>query len=340
MRVLIVLFATALVAVGAGATAHARSAQPPLLLHYPKATAVPTGSRYLKATVSSWRSDASALSSSPSTMYVGNAVGLQRIDPAKNAFETPFVPLDNAANTAYANGLVWAGDYDSDVVRAIDETTGAVKKTVQLPVGSGPVGVVAADGAIWVAEHHGGVVARIDEATGKVVAQVKAGFAGPSGPEGLAYGAGSLWVSVPNSAQVVRINPTTNRVVAIIRVPIMTPCGGIAVGTTSVWVTNCLDAPYVARISIKTNKVVRVIDMQALSVTPVAQGDTAWFLVGRDPDVPSRDHGYLVQLSNTDKVLRRYDLGPRFTAGGTAIAFGSVWATSWTTPWVARVPLP
>jgi len=37
--------------------------------------------------------------------------------------------------------------------------------------------------------------------------------------------------------------------------------------------------------------------------------------------------------------LRLYDLGSRFTPGGSTIAFGSLWASSFTTPWVARLPL-
>jgi hypothetical protein len=81
--------------------------------------------------------------------------------------------------------------------------------------------------------------------------------------------------------------------------------------------------------------------MHGRSIEPVAEGDTAWFLVGRDPDAASAryEHAYLVQLSSGDRVLHRYDLGSRFTPGGTAIAFGSLWASSFTTPWVARIPL-
>jgi streptogramin lyase len=336
-----ILFAT-VVAVVVGATAGASSAAKVLELRYPKATSVPKGSRYLKAPATTpWTGDITSLTASGHAMYVGTSTGMQQIDAGSNGFGSPLLGGIEAADLAYADGLIWASDYDANVVRAVDESTGKVSMTVQLPDGSSPEGIVAAAGAVWVAEHHTGSVARIDPSTGRVVAQIEAGFLGASGPQGLTYGAGSLWVSVPNSADVVRIDPATNSVIAKIRVPGMEPCGGIAVGTSAVWVTSCLDDMLVARISIATNEVVRVIDMHARSIEPVAQGDTAWFLVGRDPDNQSAkyQHAYLVQLSSSDRVLHRYDLGSRFTPGGTAIAFGSLWASSFTTPWVARIPL-
>jgi streptogramin lyase len=350
-------FATALVlsvlaAVLIGASAGAGTSGKVLELKYPKASPVPTGSQYIKSSATSWLGDVSDLSASASTMYVGTSTGIQRINPRSTSFEPPLIKGTEAADVVATDGTIWASDYDGDEVREVDEASGNVTAKVNLrpastPEGivaaAAPEGIVAADGAIWVAEHHGGAVARIDPATKKVVAIVNVGYTGSDGPQGLAYGAGSLWVSVPNIAQVVRIDPTTNKVTAKISTGLeMSPCGNIAVGTTSAWVTGCLDNTWVARISLATNKVVRQIDMHARSIQPVAQGDTAWFLVGRDPGDPSatRQHAYLVQLNSSDRVLHRYDLGSRFTPGGTAIAFGSLWASSFTTPWVARIPLP
>ena len=330
---------TALAAVAIGAVAAAGSSGKTLELRYPKATPVPNGARYIKAPVLNWIGDMSNLSASDSTLFVGTAAGIQRIDASSTSFLPGWLKNTEAADIAFADGLVWASDYDGDAVRAVDASTGAVRLTTHLPVGSAPEGVVAAAGSIWVAEHHGGVVARIDASTGKVIAKVTAGLPGSSGPQGLAFGAGSLWASVPNSAAVVRINPATNKVIAKIAINSMEPCGNLAIGTTSVWVTGCLDTTWVARISIATNKVMRLVDMHARSIEPVAQGDTAWFLVGRDPDAGTHEHSYLVQLSSRDEVLHRYDLGTKFTPGGTAIAFGSLWASSFTTPWVARIPL-
>jgi len=342
MRLSISILLATVVAAIVGATAGATSAAKILELRYPKATPVPKGSRYMKApATTSWIGDMSNLTASSHAMYVGTSTGAQRIDAGSNGFGTPLLGGIEAADVAYADGLIWASDYDGNVVRAVDESTGAVAKTVQLPAGSSPEGVVVAAGAVWVAEHHTGSVARIDPSTGQVVAQIEAGFQGASGPQAIAYGAGSLWVSVPNSSEVVRIDPATNMIVAKIRLSEMSPCGGIAVGTTAVWVTSCRDDTFVARISIAANKVERLIDMHARSIEPVAQGDTAWFLVGRDPgnQAAKYQHAYLVQLTNSDRVLHRYDLGSRFTPGGTAIAFGSLWASSFTTPWVARIPL-
>ena len=349
MRLATALVLSVLAAVLSGASAGARTSGNVLELTYPKASPVPAGSRFIKSSATSWNGDVSNLSASASTMYVGTATGIQRINPTSTSFEPPLVKGTPAADVVALDGAIWASDYDHDEVREVDEASGNVTAKVHLgsaPEGvvayAAPEGIVAADGAIWVAEHHGGAVARIDPTTKKVVATVNVTFPGSSGPQGLAYGAGSLWVSVPNSAQVVRIDPKTNKVVAKISTGLeMSPCGNIAVGTTSAWVTGCLDNTWVDRISLATNKVVRQIDMHARSIQPVAQGDTAWFLVGRDPGDPSatRQHAYLVQLNSSDRVLHRYDLGSRFTPGGTAIAFGSLWASSFTTPWVARIPL-
>ena len=340
MRLVMPLVAVMLAAVAVGSSADAGTTGKVLELQYPKASPAPKGSRYIKASVATWRGDVSNLSASATTMYVATAAGIQRIDPTSNTFETPLIDGTPAADVAAADGKVWASDYYGDAVRGVDEVTGNVVKEVLLDSSSSPEGIVAAGGALWVAEHHGGAVARIDPTTGKVVAKVAVGSEGSSGAQAVDYGAGSLWVSVPGSGQVVRIDPTTNKVVAKIAVPVqMSPCGGIAIGTTTAWVTGCLDDTWVARISLATNKVVRLIDMHARSIEPVAEGNTAWFLVGRDPDVASKEHGYLVQLSSTDRVLHRYDLGARFTPGGTAIAYGSLWASSFTTPWVARIPL-
>jgi len=332
------------VLIAAAATVAADATAPKILeLKYPKASAVPSGSRFIKAPAHTWIQDMSDLAASPTTMYVSTASGIQRIDPASNAFEQPLIPDSEAADVVYDQGRVWAADYDGDAVRAVDEATGAVVATVSLPAGSNPEGVVAAAGSIWVAEHHGGAIARIDPASGELVSSIVVGPTGSSGPQGLTYGAGSLWVSVPNLGQVVRIDPAPQKIVARVQTtPAMEPCGGIAVGGTAAWVTSCLDGTLVARISLATNKVARVIEMGARSIEPVAQGDTAWFLLGRDPDnaATRKQHAYLVQLSSTDHVLHRYDLGARFTPGGTAIGFGSLWASSFTTPWVARIPLP
>ena len=340
MRVIVATIAAVVVMAGLVGGAYGTSTTPPLNLKYSKASALPSGSRFLKVPGGSW--DGGGLSASATTMDVGTAAGIQQVDAKSNTFKPRLLSGKEADGIAYYQGRIWASDYDGNVVRAVDEAKGTVVATVSLPQFASPEDVVAAAGSIWVAEHHLGAVAQINPVSGKIVASVTVASIGSDGPQGLSYGAGSLWVSAPNVGQVVRIDPTNRHILARIRIPApMSPCSTIAVGTTSAWVTDCLDDTLVARISLATNKVARVIDMHGRSIEPVAQGDTAWFLIGRDPDNQSmkQQHAYLVQLSSTDRVLRRYDLGPRFTPGGAAIAFGSLWASSFTTPWVARIPL-
>ena len=342
MRTLLVLL-VALVASGGIAAASPGSSIKLTEVRYPKATAVPAGSRMLKAGVLFWSNDVTSLSASDSTLYIGTSTSVQQVNAASTTFGAQLLRGAEAADIVSYEGDLWAADYDAAVVREIDEATGQVVATVQLGVDGTPESLAVADGSIWVAEHHRGVVARIDPATATVTASVSVEPPQSGGPQGLAYGAGSLWLTLGNIGQVVRIDPTTDQIVARIHAPSqMQVCGGIAVGVTSVWVTSCLEETIVIRISTATNKVVSLLDLHQKSVQPATQGDTAWFVVGRDPGDPNAgsQHAYLVQLSNRDRVLRRYDLGSHFTAGDATVAFGSLWASSWGTPWLARVPLP
>src|SRR5215471_225266 len=87
MRVIVATIATVVATAGLVGGAYGTSTTTPLNLKYPKASALPSGSRFLKAPVASWIQDMSDLSASATTMYVGTAAGIQRVNAASNAFK-------------------------------------------------------------------------------------------------------------------------------------------------------------------------------------------------------------------------------------------------------------
>ena len=306
-------------------------------LPMPVASPLPPAASTLAFSAPTWAPSVSDISPTADALWVSS--GIFRIDPATNAVTGPMTALPSADMTAGA-GSIWASDYDGNAVRRFDTATGKLVALVHLPLplGSSPEGLVDAGGAIWVATHHGGALMRIDPQTNKVSVAVVLTMPGPSGPQGVAAGLGSVWVDVPNVNSVFRVDPATNSISAIIRLPSqMSPCGGIAVGETAVWVTNCLDGTLVARIDPATNKVVSVLDVGGLVVQPAADGNSVWFVAGGDPD-QSPVPGYLIHLRADDTVVSRTAVSNGFISGGTAVAFGSIWISDFAHPRVVRIP--
>jgi len=305
----------------------------------PTATALPDGARtFSMPAASAWTPDITDLAVAPDALWVSS--GPFRIDPQTNAVTGPFTSFDSQ-DIGVGEGSVWVSNYNEDTVRRLDAATGKETGAVKLPAGSSPEGIIDAAGAIWVATHHGGTVVRIDPATNRIAATVVLVPPGSSGPQGIAAGLGSVWVDVPNANAVFRLDPSTNKVAAVIALPLgISPCGGIAVGQTAVWVTGCLDTTTVARIDPSTNKVSSVLDIGGLVIQPAPDGDTVWFVTGGDPDESPNTVGYLVQLRADDTVVRRIRLGQGFISGGVAVAFGSMWVSDFAHPRVIRIPSP
>jgi streptogramin lyase len=269
---------------------------------------------------------------------VWTAGGPFRIDAATGAVTGPF-SSGESNDIGAGEGSLWASDFDNDLVRRFDPGTGKLQATIELPRGSSPEGITDSGGAIWVATHHGGTLARIDPATNTVTANVKVTYAGRSGPQETAYGFGSVWVDVPNIGSVVRVDPQTNSVQAKIAFPVaMSPCGGIAVTATAVWVTGCLDGTDIARIDPSTNKITRVFNVRGEMWQPAADGDTIWFVAGGDPDLAPAAAS-LIHLDGTGHVLARYELPKGFISGGAAIAAGSIWISDFIHPRVISFPV-
>ena len=180
--------------------------------------------------------------------------------------------------------------------------------------------------AVWVREHAG------DGRQAAIKANISVGPTGPSGPNWLARGLGSIWTSVPNTSSVVRINEVTNAVQATI--PISgrtTPCGGLAVGSTAVWVVTC-EGSYVAQIDPATNTQVGEVDLGSIGYNPVLIGDRSWVA----PEGPR-----IVRLDPVSHDLDRAVVpGTGLARGGDVlVAAGSLWVMDWAANRVLRLPL-
>lgn len=259
---------------------------------------------------------------------------LLRIDPTTNTIGAS-VTLSPA--TAFYQGLavnkagLWITDWDSSLVERFDPTT--LKLVKSIAVGPNPKGVLASDSAVWVANTRGGSVARIDPATNTVVATISVGPTGPSGPNWLAEGLGSVWVGVPNASSVVRINGATNTVVAKIDNLGTSPCGGLAVGPTAIWITSCDVTNLLGRIDPRTNAALTNVDLGGHAYTLALVSGFPW---------TAPEGGLVVRINPaTNAIDRVVEPGSRYGSGGgdVVVASGSLWVVDGTNNQVIRLPL-
>jgi YVTN family beta-propeller protein len=145
---------------------------------------------------------------------------------------TGFVP----SSVATDGTTIWATDFDSGVVHAIDVASGDVVD--ELEVGTAPLGIAYANGNLWVAnsdafDHS---IMRLDPKTGEVLARIET-ESGIS-PTGVAAGEDAIWVGVGGTGQVLRIDPATNTIEASITDKPKVSSGGtvdVLVAEGSVW---------------------------------------------------------------------------------------------------------
>ena len=294
-------------------------------MHLPRAVALPiTATRINIPFLSGAPAGALRLGVTRDGVWVSN--GVFRVDPTDNTASHAY-QAGSSVDLATGDGSVWASDYNAGVVRRYD-TAGRLIATIQLPNGSNPEGIAVTSSSVWVASHHAGTVIRIDPRTNRVVTSVALSKPGAGGPQGVGAGFGSIWVTNGTTNEVLRVDPSTNSIIARIQFLDMVPCGGFAFGRTAVWITECLDGTHIARIDPRTNTVAAVLNTGGRMNQPASDGDTVWVVAGGDPDNSPHAPGYLIQLRSNDTVARRIALGPGFISGGAAIAFGSVWLSS------------
>ena len=129
----------------------------------------------------------------------------------------------------FSDGTVWITGIESNVVTAVDASSGKVLASV--PVGSKPRFLTAGAGSIWTLNQGDGTVSRVDEKS-KQVTTIQVGIPGTGGD--IDYRADSVWLSVFD-VPLTRVDASTNRVV---KQWIGKGGDSLRVGFDSLWITD------------------------------------------------------------------------------------------------------
>ena len=213
--------------------------------------------------------------SAAGSIWVGNDLGVARVDPATNLVEAT-VPIGGVGDVAYGDGSVWVESYSADAVGQVDLATNTVPHTIHV---DGPSGIAIGEGAVWVASPVQGTITRIDPSNAATVATIEiatpapglAGLAVP-GAGSIAIGGGAVWATVQNAGKVVRIDPATNQIVATLNAG---SYPSVAFADGSLWVGRD-DDQTLRRIDPATNRVVATIKLHATPFEISATQDGLW----------------------------------------------------------------
>jgi streptogramin lyase len=126
---------------------------------------------------------------------------LVRVDPTTRHVLGQPIRIDDGRviGLAFGDDMLWATAFENGALLRIDPSSGRVDR---VPVGKGPVGVVASNGVVWVAVRDGNVVARVDPKTLELAKPIAAG----ANPTWIAASSGSIWVSNQPDGTVSRID--------------------------------------------------------------------------------------------------------------------------------------
>jgi glutamine cyclotransferase len=308
----------------------------PVVSASPSASAVPFPSPILvEPTVVIPITGPVSLATDGTSVWSYTAAGdVVRIDPLTNkivATARPAPETNDLQSLAGNESGLWVTDWTASKLFRLDPQT--LRAVTSIGTAGQSKGVLITRDAVWVANTRGGSVERIDPKTTTVISRIPLGPIGPSGPNWLAEGLGSLWVGVPNNSTVFRIDQATNRVQAAITVdPPASPCGGLAVGSTAVWVSSCDGSSFVAQIDPVTNVVVATIDLRGKGYTFAMIGDRPWVASTNDQIVRLDPISHAV-----DRVVTP---GPGFSGGGdVVVAAGSLWIVDFSANRILRLPL-
>ena len=195
--------------------------------------------------------------------------------------------------------------------------------TARIPVGAGPIDVLAAEGAVWVAKATQGTVSRIDPATNTVTQTTPVG----RNPVRLAAGLGSIWVADQTGQTVSRLEARTGLLHRTIPVTGQLSPEDLAVGAGMLWVRSgnrllSLD-PATHTMTDRTG------DWEVGGGGTAAVDGLLWL-----SGTTGRGAGQIVRVDpSTSQVIDRFT-----TPGDGALAVGgdSVWQTGSTTQTIYR----
>src|SRR6202789_367131 len=110
--------------------------------------------------------------------------------------------------------------------------------------------------------------------------------------------ADAVWVGSTGPFAVHRIDPRTNRLVATVELP-GEPCAGLASGFGSLWIPLCGDHPAMAKVDLRSNKLVSLIKLAGVMAEGgvTASADSVWVVVD--------EAGSLARISPDAGVVRQ-----------------------------------
>jgi len=147
--------------------------------------------------------------SADSIWLVTDSLGtLVRINPETNTIRQKVQINGGSFNPVFSEGTVWISGFETNVVTAVDATTGQLQVTIA--VGPKPRFLVADAGSVWTLNQGDGTISHIDARSRKLVATINAGLSGEGGD--ICFGGGSLWATL-FELPLTRIDPATNRVI-------------------------------------------------------------------------------------------------------------------------------
>ena len=108
----------------------------------------------------------------------------------------------------------------------------------------------------------------------------------------------AVWVGSTGPSAVHRIDPKTNKRVATVRLP-GEPCSGLAIGFGSLWVPLCSSIPLLAKVDLKTNRLISVFKTgpAAAEGGVAASPDNVWLVIDKQ--------GSLARIDPTTGTVRQ-----------------------------------
>jgi DNA-binding SARP family transcriptional activator/streptogramin lyase len=219
--------------------------------------------------------------------------------------------------------LTSAGSGSPVVVRdslvKLDPDTGKILEVIK--VGHQPVSVAVVGNDVWTANVDDGTLTRVDVKSGHTDS-----LGGIRPPFDLAAdGSHHLWFSTYGYGQVTRIDTQSRKVDAV--VPLRERTFLLGVGAGSLWVvehpSNLGDRGTVARIDLKTARVVRTYRVQAFPIDVKVGLGAAWVTNGGD--------GSVSRVNLEDGSVQRVPVG--IGPAPLAIRFGALWIVDGAKVW-------
>jgi YVTN family beta-propeller protein len=125
-------------------------------------------------------------------VFFDNAgAGITRVDPATGSLRRSRLhQWGDSSRMIALNGSLWLTSSQADDLMRVDPD--GLELTMNVTVGSRPVGVAFGAGSLWVANSGDGTVMRIDPASGRILTTIRVGGT----PYDLSFSHGRAWVTI------------------------------------------------------------------------------------------------------------------------------------------------